>query len=52
MKALDIPDVISAIEESQRYPEVIGMLKGENLKEGLAAFNQKRKPDWKIKSSL
>ena len=41
------PDVVEAINKSQKYPEVRTMLKGDNLIEGILAFNQKRKPEWK-----
>ena len=40
------PNVVTAINKSQKYPEVTEMLRGNNLFEGIQAFNQKRKPNW------
>lgn len=46
MSGLTEPDVVQAIKKSQHYPEVKDMLSGNNIFEGIVAFNQKRKPQW------
>ena len=47
MLSLETPSVYRAIEGQNRLEEVRKMLKGDNMREGLTAFMQKRKPNWK-----
>jgi len=46
LEALATPNVIDAIEKQPSMSEVRRLFKGENLPEGIIAFNQKRKPVW------
>jgi len=52
LASLDAGNVIDEIIQSQQYPVIREMIKGENTKEGVAAFNEKRKPNWTNKSKL
>ena len=45
-EALATPNVIDAIDRQSSMSEVRRLFKGENLPEGIIAFNQKRKPVW------
>ena len=46
LDSLATPNVIDAIERQSSLSEVRRLFKGENLPEGIIAFNQKRKPVW------
>ena len=46
LEALATPNVVDAIEKQPSMSEVRRLFKGENLPEGIIAFNQKRKPVW------
>lgn len=47
METIKEPDVFKAMKAQMKMDSVLEMLAGENRIEGLSAFAEKRKPQWK-----
>jgi len=47
IEGLKETSVVESMEKQANFPEVKRMLEGQNLKEGITSFNQKKAPKWK-----